>query len=384
MGYLHFHRIIVNRRALLLGWVLFLAVATRQLEKRLQIYRCSDLQAPIASSPYNETKPSSSNLRHPENRSTRDPIADTRHSYGGGFVHIGKTAGSTLSFLLRNGCHSFRKHPCRFIANESPASVLATNYYHIPDFHRLPQSNHDFYIVTGRDPFDRSISAFLYEHIDNRIARRELKAFMRLKFTHVYECFPTLESFVAYLDGNSSEFDYPYPIGEIHPESCRNLARAAFHGHVKVFRHFFVGYEKVLSLLPQPLDTRAYYMTRQEQLFHDWRVINQMLVSRYSSALGNSWNTSTFDIPERQVISSRNSTALDLEFGMPVRNELSTKGIGILCRALEREYRAYFWLIVRSQNLDASEHAYTLAVAQERCGAYLDLESIFQQVVSDK
>jgi len=49
----------------------------------------------------------------------------------GAFVHIGKTAGSTLSLLLRNGCHSFLPKPCRRIpAPESMASHLVGSYYH--------------------------------------------------------------------------------------------------------------------------------------------------------------------------------------------------------------------------------------------------------------
>lgn len=50
----------------------------------------------------------------------------------GAFVHIGKTAGSSLSVLLRNGCHSFVPKPCRTIPalEESMASKLVESYYH--------------------------------------------------------------------------------------------------------------------------------------------------------------------------------------------------------------------------------------------------------------
>lgn len=41
-----------------------------------------------------------------------------------GFVHIGKTGGSTISNLLRNGCNSFQSGPCRFVANETRVSKL--------------------------------------------------------------------------------------------------------------------------------------------------------------------------------------------------------------------------------------------------------------------
>lgn len=97
---------------------------------------------------------------------------------GGAFVHMGKTGGSTLSVLLKNGCHSYVPHPCRNISSsdESIASELVESYYHVPDFGLLQQSKHDFYIITTRDPFDRVVSSFTYEHYLNRVARKEKMA----------------------------------------------------------------------------------------------------------------------------------------------------------------------------------------------------------------
>lgn len=50
-----------------------------------------------------------------------------------GYIHIGKTGGSTISNLLRNGCHSFSgSKPCRKnIANETIISKLVEHYYHV-------------------------------------------------------------------------------------------------------------------------------------------------------------------------------------------------------------------------------------------------------------
>ena len=49
----------------------------------------------------------------------RDSAVDTA-----GFIHIGKTGGSTITTLLRNGCNSFVDGPCRNITNESAISKL--------------------------------------------------------------------------------------------------------------------------------------------------------------------------------------------------------------------------------------------------------------------
>ena len=48
----------------------------------------------------------------------------------GAFIHMGKTGGSSLSLLLRNGCHSFMPKPCRTVPLETTVSKLVGTYYH--------------------------------------------------------------------------------------------------------------------------------------------------------------------------------------------------------------------------------------------------------------
>lgn len=48
----------------------------------------------------------------------------------GAFIHIGKTAGSSLSILLTNGCHSFMPKPCRTVPDESMISKKVKTYFH--------------------------------------------------------------------------------------------------------------------------------------------------------------------------------------------------------------------------------------------------------------
>jgi hypothetical protein len=146
-----------------------------------------------------------------------------------GFVHMGKTAGSTLSLLLRNGCHSFvNPKPCHTVPNETMVSKLVGAYYHIPDFQHLKDSDHSMYILSVRDVYDRFVSSLLYQHPKNveyyhvtmtrNIARAAPMA---------YKCFPTLEVFASWLKrGNSTDCDYPYPHYEIVNENCAELACA--------------------------------------------------------------------------------------------------------------------------------------------------------------
>lgn len=294
-------------------------------------------------------------------------------SSGGGFVHIGKTGGSTLSRLLRNGCHSFMKHPCYNISEESPVSRLVEKYYHVPDFGLLRQSNHDFYAITARDPFDRTVSAFVYDHILNRNARNEtVDPLQRERYEAAYVCFPTLEVFAAYLKGNSSDFYYPYHRMEVHPESCRDLARAAFHGHVRIYSHLYFGFERIRSFVPEA-ESRIFYLIRQERLWEDWIDINRIIETTYAL----SSHGSKYDVPlQHNLGDRRNSTTLEIRKQLPVGKSLSALAKQSLCRALETEYRAFFWFLVRARNIDNEQIEFSLKRAKLQCGLHLDLDGI--------
>ena len=54
----------------------------------------------------------------------------TKHNKTAGFIHIGKSGGSSLSLQLQNGCHSFVKKHCSVVQNETIISELVTDYYH--------------------------------------------------------------------------------------------------------------------------------------------------------------------------------------------------------------------------------------------------------------
>ena len=157
-----------------------------------------------------------------------DAATASASSTSAGFVHVGKTGGSTLSMLLRNGCHSFVRKPCHIVPNETSTSRLVQAYYHVPDFHLLPASNHQIYILSVRDVYDRTISSFLYHHPKNfKYYHVTLRKQLIRQAPMAYRCFPTLEKFASFLrNGNSTECDYPYRHNEIMTEDCNKFACA--------------------------------------------------------------------------------------------------------------------------------------------------------------
>lgn len=300
---------------------------------------------------------------------------------GGAFVHMGKTGGSAISLLLRNGCHSWMPHPCRDIlpANqETIASRLIQSYYHSPDFPFLQQSHHDFYSISIRDPLSRFISAFCFEHLQNRLARREeLLKGKNWKYDDLYVCFPTLERYVSYLQGmqNSTDFNYPYKKNQVVVDSCRDLARASFHGHVRPYIHLYFNYQRIQSFIPDFFLANIYVM-RQEHLWDDWKSFNQVLLAktRLQQNPNNQHDHHDHDdndnsiviIPQQQNLEVvRNLTGAAIH--QPVTRDLSPEGYRILCHALEREYQAYFAFLARAQNLQPLDVQETIQRARTKC-----------------
>jgi hypothetical protein len=280
-----------------------------------------------------------------------------QNPYGGAFVHTGKTGGSTISVLLRNGCHSFMPHPCRTnITYESVTSKLVQSYYHVPDFGLLRNSNHSFYIITSRDPFERTVSAFVYDHVKNRYARNEtISEIKRSKYEEAYRCFPSLSQYVQYLGNKPFEFNYPHKRNWVTAESCPDLAKAALHSRVKIYNHLFFSMFFILQNIPI-LDKQTIYTIRQEYLWDDWKALNV--------ALGQ---TEPVQIPSNGMDRLRNVTILELEKKMPITRELNQDERTILCNALQREYQAYFYILIHAKNISLKDLEQSIARTKHNC-----------------
>ena len=118
-------------------------------------------------------------------RSHRIEIPDNNRSLA--FVHIGKSGGSTISLLLRNGCMSaaddipceerrWEKYPGPVGKSETVASRRIQFYLHTP--HAESGNMLEYYnrvtsvVIVARDPLDRFVSAFLSRHPKNIDATR--------------------------------------------------------------------------------------------------------------------------------------------------------------------------------------------------------------------
>ena len=344
-----------------------------------------------------DTNATDSNVREPSNNSNSNKkvgalshlaAKDTASNKGtdktktkttAGFVHIGKTAGSTLSLLLRNGCHSFVKpKPCRIVPNETATSRFVEAYYHVPDYHRLPASDHQIYVLSMRDVYDRTVSSFLYHHPRNIPAYTTLKVTkgMEVLGPIAYQCFPTLEAFASLLHrGNKTDCNYPYKHFEIINTDCSELACAAIHGKVRHFIHLFFNYRNIYAKIPISQPPKRLFAIRKERLWEDWWRINSMLrdEEEYTPPPPPPQTSKQLSSSGEILVagSERNTTGMKL----PVSRDISDGRRQQLCKALEPEYRVFFQILRMAENIGARELEDAKQFAETNC-PNLDVRSM--------
>jgi len=216
----------------------------------------------------------------------RDPslLQARKGSSLGAFIHLSKTGGSTLTTLLRNGCHSWVPKPCRRDStidplNETAISKLAT-YYHLPDFLNglLFRTPHEFYTFTIRDPLDRTISAYRALRPENRaVFKRGYKPGVDAA---LFDSFPTLESYARSLDGidNYQEGDWQ---DFAKKGDCKNVAKLSMHEGVPIMTHLHWNLQMISEMLQEKSDlafmNKTILVVRNEFMSNDWGTANRFL-----------------------------------------------------------------------------------------------------------
>jgi hypothetical protein len=270
----------------------------------------------------------------------------------GAFLHLAKTGGSTLSHLLRHGCHStVLPKPCRNVTaelqqqqphqRESYLSLLST-YYHIPDFAKLVNNytHYAFYTLTLRDPLDRTLSSLVYTHPANQAV---LGNHVRYRHRQFYEpCFPDLDQFAAAL--HSFQADRPN-----RNPPCVNKAHRALHNQAQWVEHLYYDAKYMTNVIPAG---RPILVIRMEHLADDWRSANR--------ALGQ--DDTTVLPPQQQL------RQIDTHQRLPVgRDNLQDESRRYLCEALLDEYQAYLALVWQAINLQERDRWEVYDRARQHC-----------------
>lgn len=226
----------------------------------------------------------------------------------------------------------------------------------MPDFHKLPKKNHSFYLFSLRDPYERTISGFVFGHPTNAKALGRDNLEWKRKRSGYFQptCFATLEEFVQNIGDNPTDFEYPHIARNIVQTNCTNFARAMINGKIQRMNHLFYNYQKLISLLPIPtLDDNnlIIYATRKDHLMDDFIRINRILGEK-----------------TKEIIVSRDTIVRDIsQVKLPVTRELSRQGQQRLCHALESEYQVYMELLLHAENLNREEVQAELVHSRTHC-----------------
>ena len=174
-----------------------------------------------------------------------------------------------------------------------------------------------------------------------------------------YSCFPTLETYYALLNDSGTSRMQRWDIYSKR-DDCQGVAASTVRhwetlntqGEVSSAQHFNWDLQSLMYHLKPQNDTK-FLLVRTEHLVDDWISAN-----RYLGEVGN------IAIPTRL---ERHSSDI-----YPVKKDLSEEGRKSLCFALENEYRTYFSLIVKAENVSNRDVSKSLNRAKRNC-PWLDL-----------
>jgi len=267
------------------------------------------------------------------------------------FVHIGKTGGTSVSLMIRRRCFTSDEAGCkeeeflkRKIKNESEISKQVKEYYHgrRPDVSKYPS-----FIVTVRDPIDRIVSAYLFEHLTHVKAR----------------CYKTVDDFVTIglklpesIDGNFTlcqwlAFQSTRGACDCPRGNKNGLSMTQYHQILHSFAnyHYYVG-----ELLQH--DEKEIFVLRTEELSEDWWHLNKLLGGRDERP------HNVEKVTHRSADKVQNRT-------------MSSEGVQNLCHVLCEEIQLYKKLIIRAKNLDESAKYNSLRRLGSRCPYEVSVEN---------
>lgn len=241
------------------------------------------------------------------------------------FVHVGKTAGSTVGCAL-----GFRLHcrNTRHLPGQLPEA--ATNMFH-GDVYDCPSTS-NFYLFVMRDPLARLRSAFVYGRMfenkgEGAMAQRSSKLFTQCAFSSIDE----LASSGLMENGDASE-------------ECKQRARDMVRGNELLVFHTYYNYQFHLEMIPHDSNI---LVIRNEHMEEDWTNVERMLGGT----------------PEKNLTfahaNSRQKEARDLILGDRERRRL--------CHELCVEIQYYKMLLRLALNINKTQYQTSIKELQASC-----------------
>ncbi len=332
----------------------------------------------------------------------------------GAFLHIGKTGGSTIQQLLRNGCSYSMKKPCKSYDEfpESKENIISklTTYYHTNEFSiKLKtddrKAEYKFFVITLRDPLQRAISSFLYSHPSNR-AYEGLMQFPKRKRNGILRSVKRDMSKALKIVENNPSY------GKYNP----SFFRLYHHTQVRLISNVFLLYllvqqdsVKMYTCFPSledwalKLENFTNYEWKEWKDYHDggdcanvakstlhhsnpwqamghnywdirgtmWRIgdwADRTILTLRTEFLWQDWTSANQWLGEKGEIFTAETVNNSTDSQFPIRDKTLSEGARKnLCLALQEEYRLYWKLLKVSENLSDDDLARSMEISRKNC-----------------
>lgn len=286
------------------------------------------------------------------------------------FIHIGKTAGTTLAFQINGAC--MNPKICRrtrpLVENESLPARATTKYFHIYQMDTLfKPSQFDGYILPVRNPIDRIVSAYLMSHSKNahpHAAKKKNRTKIDPLEDYFYNtCFPHANALAEHgLAGDPTNTSQLVSTNDWLSLPCHDLGHSVVAGHCRqrLFWHFYYNYQRYCGKILEELahneqqpNNKLVLVVRQEYLWQDWDSLHLLLGGNSSSS--TSAPRRHAHVHDSQSFQERNKT-------------LSKQGYHNMCRVLRNEIQIYLQVMQRATNLNEQQVMEAIEAVQKQCG----------------
>jgi len=292
------------------------------------------------------TQEMSPDISAPSAPSSDASSPDTKKTREIAFVHVGKTGGTTAGKLIRKACYR-QDGNCKennFIPQETEISKQVKEFFHVRP---VNVEKYNSFIVAIRDPIDRLVSWFYYQHPKNELYDSHPRA------KKLFECYDKIDDLAA--KGLRKQDEDEVLTQE--EKECMKLAHDCVAGKLPtyLFSHMTLNYQFYVGELLKH-EEKEIFVLRTEAFWNDWQNINTFLGGG-------------------PIAKSKSYTHQKSEIQPANDKTLSFQGVQNLCRVLCHEIQAYRQLIVRAKNLSEYEKYDSLMEIIKKCPSEAFLSS---------
>lgn len=275
------------------------------------------------------------------------------------YLHIGRTGGTSMEIILEERREFFLSH----LTHEKVHLQLGLLD---PEW---VKHNVTSFLFTIRNPIDRAVSSFHFEHPKNSPLESDYEHIAQMKDVFYNKCFPSLEDFSLVLEHkNKTVFahDLLEP-NNITSWDCFELGKNTLQGrgHDLVNLDLSKNYEYYAQASFFKHTEKEKFVIRAENFSHDTIALNQLLIN---SVVKNTAGEALSNYSDAEMKNLKGIMGSHKGEKHKDNSDLSKKGKEMFCCYLRREIEIFEELVRDAANLDAIEKTVYLDKLYQDCG----------------